>query len=146
MIYFIRTRHAVKIGYTASAAEARLATLQTGNHEDLTLVATCEGSVEDEAAIHDELSAYWMRGEWFHLSMPVRRLIRQKTGVRVWPAPPTLIDLATHIGPLCLVASAFHPANADSHIVQAVGIFGGFGAAVWFSCDKLSQCSKLLQR
>src|SRR6266851_612069 len=67
VIYFIRKglNGPIKIGYTSSSVEQRIAQLQTGHHEKIYLLGTIPGSMSDEKAIHNELSEYNIQGEWF---------------------------------------------------------------------------------
>lgn len=68
---------AVKIGYTAGPLEVRLAAIQHGNHEELSLLASCSGDCADEADIHNFLSEDRIRpnGEWFRKSTGVLKLM-----------------------------------------------------------------------
>lgn len=65
-IYVLRGRpkSAVKIGI-ARDVEARIATLQTGNPDELHLLASFPGSQAHETALHRYLQAERIRGEWF---------------------------------------------------------------------------------
>lgn len=69
MLYFIAAgteAMAIKIGYTADAtADTRLATLQTGNHLPLFLLAFGPGTLADEQELHTLHRADNIRGEWF---------------------------------------------------------------------------------
>lgn len=55
----------VKIGYTKSDPVKRLKTLQTGNHEHLSILGVAPGGVQDERAIHQRCSMSRLAGEWF---------------------------------------------------------------------------------
>ena len=66
----------VKIGLTYDP-EKRLAELQTGNPEILTLLRVLEGDAAREAEIHSMFSHLKIRGEWFHfaprmLTLPIK--------------------------------------------------------------------------
>ena len=65
-VYIIRSgdRGPVKIGYAASPYD-RLAALQTGHFEQLSVVRLLDGGVADERALHRRFSGLRMRGEWF---------------------------------------------------------------------------------
>lgn len=65
-VYFIQARGGgpIKIGYSANP-EKRLAALQTASPYDLAILAIRPGSRDDEAALHDRLSAHRLRGDWF---------------------------------------------------------------------------------
>ena len=67
MIYFIRKGidGPIKIGFTSSLAEKRMAQLQTGHHEKLHLLGTIPGLISDEKSLHKELVNYHIHGEWF---------------------------------------------------------------------------------
>lgn len=56
----------VKIGYTGGSPRKRLASLQTGQPMQLSLLWWCSGSYE--ADLHAYFDAYHHRGEWFDLS------------------------------------------------------------------------------
>ena len=73
MVYFIQhitTKH-IKIG-CSERLKNRLSELQVGNSEKLRIVATCEGSYEEEKQLHKEFKEYKLRGEWFY---PGQKLI-----------------------------------------------------------------------
>ena len=67
MIYFIRkgVDGPIKIGFTSTLAEKRMAQLQTGHHEKMHLLGTIVGSISDEKLLHKELANYHIHGEWF---------------------------------------------------------------------------------
>lgn len=54
----------VKIGWSHDP-QARLSTLRTSNAGELRLLGVIEGTIQREAQIHSELSAWHVRGEWF---------------------------------------------------------------------------------
>lgn len=67
-IYLIRSgkRGHVKIGWTASSVESRLAELQCGNPEKLIVCRVIENmSRRDEASMHKRFAALRIHGEWF---------------------------------------------------------------------------------
>lgn len=68
MIYFIQAGPGgpIKIGFTKYAVEGRMAALQTGNPVALKLLGTREGTVEDEADLHERFDFCRLRGEWFY--------------------------------------------------------------------------------
>ncbi len=64
-VYFIGAESGpIKIGVAANPT-ARLASLQTGHHEKLEILATCPGGQTQEYRYHDEFAAYRLHGEWF---------------------------------------------------------------------------------
>lgn len=64
-IYFIQAESGpVKIG-TSASAHSRLTTLQTANHEHLTLLGLMDGGEVEEAAWHRRFSHLRIHGEWF---------------------------------------------------------------------------------
>lgn len=68
MIYVIRHGNRdLKIGYTANtdSLAQRVRSLQTGCAYPLRVLATAQGSMRDEKAIHDLLLDWRMHGEWF---------------------------------------------------------------------------------
>lgn len=75
MIYFIAAGPnavAIKIGFTADVDPySRLATLQTGNHLELFLVAFGPGSLFDEQYLHRLHKGDAIRGEWFKPTVAV---------------------------------------------------------------------------
>jgi len=73
MIYLIRSgdTNAYKIGYTASHPVNRVRELQTGSHDELSLIATIEGDRDKEKEIHCKYNSKRIRsnGEWFSLEI-----------------------------------------------------------------------------
>lgn len=74
----------IKIGITHDVA-ARLRTLQVGSPYELTLLATVDGTVADEAALHLRLARDRMRGEWFR---PTPEVIAVVGLLRAGALPP----------------------------------------------------------
>lgn len=64
MIYFIKSKNHVKIGYSKNPEE-RLAELQTGNPIRLKLLATFPGDAKTEKGLHEAFAKYHWQGEWF---------------------------------------------------------------------------------
>lgn len=77
MIYFIRGRESgrIKIGYTAGDPERRLAALQTGSSEVLELVVAVDGDQQRERALHRQLAAARLTGEWFSPTLEVLSMV-----------------------------------------------------------------------
>jgi hypothetical protein len=66
MVYLIANESGqVKIGYSAKSPEARLKSMQTGNHEKLTLVWVIAGDDNDERILHNVFKDKRVKGEWF---------------------------------------------------------------------------------
>lgn len=64
-VYFIASESGpIKIG-KANNPEGRLKSLQTGHHERLSILATCEGGGEREREYHRRFAAFRLTGEWF---------------------------------------------------------------------------------
>lgn len=65
LVYFIGSESGpIKIGI-ASQPIYRLKSLQTGHHERLELLATCEGGQPLEYAYHQRFAEHRLAGEWF---------------------------------------------------------------------------------
>lgn len=68
-IYFITcmssVHYPIKIGWSSSLTDSRIAALQIGNPNLLTMVATLPGSQEDERRLHLYFGHLHVRGEWF---------------------------------------------------------------------------------
>lgn len=76
MIYFITENDSyVKIGYTESDPEGRLAGLQTGNPRKLQIYRVVEGDIGREKALHKQFDDLHINGEWFYLSKALRLYI-----------------------------------------------------------------------
>lgn len=89
LIYFIRAKDAIKIGFTMNVTK-RLAELQSANHEDLELLAAFGGGVADEQYIHQIFSALRLRGEWFRSDPAITDYIEWRMGrKRMRGRPPT---------------------------------------------------------
>lgn len=86
MIYFMGSglKKPIKIGY-AKNPQTRLAELQTGNPDTLSLLCTMEGDRHLESAFHQMLAPFQVKGEWFFFG-PVTRLLE---GVFHVPVPDT---------------------------------------------------------
>lgn len=68
-IYFVTCmgspHYPIKIGWSATPPSARLAKLQNGNPNLLTVVATLTGTQRDEQRLHLYFAELHIRGEWF---------------------------------------------------------------------------------
>lgn len=76
IIYFITAGEGrpIKIGFSTNVQQ-RLESLQTGNHEQLVLLAEITGSKRDEILIHRAFASDRVRGEWFARSTTLELLI-----------------------------------------------------------------------
>ena len=67
LVYLLRAGNRYKIGYTTSAVEQRIKSLQTGNPLKIELLGTMPGTLKDERMLHAKYHAYRVEGEWFTL-------------------------------------------------------------------------------
>ena len=63
-VYFIKCRHAIKIGFSLAPA-IRIVELQNGSPHDLKLLGWVAGTTDTERSLHEQFSEYKIRGEWF---------------------------------------------------------------------------------
>lgn len=86
MIYFIQADGLghIKIGFTESTAEARLADFLTGSPVSLRLLGSIPGTAEDEKDLHRRFAAHRVHGEWFRPVPELLELARRGAG-----APPS---------------------------------------------------------
>jgi len=86
MIYFIQAEDSrcIKIGFTVGSVRARFASLQTGNHERLKLLAAAPGDRATEMFLHRQFASLRVRhdGEWFRESPALLAEIRRIAGGR----------------------------------------------------------------
>lgn len=73
-VYFVECAGRIKIGYTQDVA-SRLKSLATGAPAEMSILATVDGTVNFERAIHKDLAAYRVKGEWFRDCSEVRSLM-----------------------------------------------------------------------
>lgn len=94
MIYFVEAvgTDLLKIGFTDRDVECRLKELQTGCPHKLRVLATYDGGVAEEAALHTVFSHLRTTGEWFRMDDEVRWLVSY-----VRRAFPTLVDFETRL-------------------------------------------------
>ena len=65
-VYLIGHRRAVKIGWSRMhPGRARISQLQTASSEPLELIGVLNGTLEDEAELHERFMRNHIRGEWF---------------------------------------------------------------------------------
>ncbi len=91
MIYFIQSgqRPYVKIGFCGDDARVRMACLQVGSVEQLTLIGTVQGEASDEREWHRKFDYLRVRGEWFEYTPELRRAIGLAMGLDR-PSPESL--------------------------------------------------------
>ena len=78
----------IKIG-SATNLTKRLAELQVGNPCELTILASCPGSISQEKRLHALLGTSRVRGEWFAPTEEVQEVVRQmKEGRFPWSRVP----------------------------------------------------------
>lgn len=77
MIYFITAREVarVKIGFSDNP-QLRFVKMQADSPCELVIERICEGSVADEAELHQHFASDHVRGEWFALSDRVEEHMR----------------------------------------------------------------------
>jgi hypothetical protein len=81
-VYFIGSQSGpIKIGIAVRPME-RLKTLQTGHHEKLELLATCDGGQRQEAAYHKQFKKRRLNGEWFERCPEIEAEIDRLTNPR----------------------------------------------------------------
>jgi hypothetical protein len=89
-VYIVRASKFVKIGFAADVPR-RLAQLQTGATEPLTLLAVIPGcTMKLEKILHVRLAEYRERGEWFRYTGKCRALVLTIIG---GARPKTLADV-----------------------------------------------------
>lgn len=105
MIYFVQAdgTDLVKIGFTRSDPLKRVGELQTGCPHRLTLLATIQGSEQDEASWHRDFASDRATGEWFKMSWRMclaiaRAEADQSTRARLLAADPDRRQLHRLIG------------------------------------------------
>lgn len=100
-IYVLRGRpkSPVKIGI-ARDVEARICTLQTGNPDELHLLASFPGTQADETALHRYLQAERIRGEWFEGELTEQVVDWAKVCQRVYRKRGLCLAIPEHEAPI----------------------------------------------
>lgn len=77
-VYFIEAEGLglVKIGYSKSGVEGRLQSLQCASPVPLRILATVEGTLQCERALHGHYRNLRVQGEWFRLEDPLAFFIK----------------------------------------------------------------------
>lgn len=86
MIYFVQDESSlnIKIGFHGGAdAMERIKSLQTGCPSRLVLLATCDGTQQEERLLHDKFSDARVQGEWFRPTAPLLRFIISRAGILI---------------------------------------------------------------
>lgn len=79
-VYFIRAgKGPIKIGRSVNVG-SRIATMQTGNAEELRVVARMPGGAAIESMLHARFAAARMRGEWFQPTPDLLALVAEIGG------------------------------------------------------------------
>lgn len=94
-VYFIRAGDdgPIKIGVGGDPV-TRMANLQIGHHEPLTLLATLAGDAETEAEVHEAFARHRLRGEWFEPAPALLAFIAEHAQPFVGPAPKSTNEIA----------------------------------------------------
>ena len=74
-VYAICSGDAIKIGFTTQSPQSRLEACQTGNAQELGLAAAVDGNQDAEYRLHQILSNFRIRGEWFRSEGPVKAAV-----------------------------------------------------------------------
>lgn len=89
VVYFVECTGRIKIGFSANVGE-RMKQIATTAPGDLNLLATVEGSVRLERAIHRHLADHHLTREWFEDCSAVREVINAL--VAIGPAVIGFVD------------------------------------------------------
>ncbi len=153
MIYFLQDCHGrIKIGYSKDDCKVRIAALQIGNSEKLSLVGQIAGSQEDEKKLHKRFAKSNCSGEWFYLTRDILNFLIKhfsknaipRSRTTTPPPPKTLGSVsAGEVMPLVVFGERMNLANRSLAAAQRAGLrtilFGrvkfvlGSDALVWFS-------------
>lgn len=90
-VYFARAGDRIKIGWSRRVG-ARIAQLQTGSPEPVTLAATTTGGRAQERKLHERFAHLRVAGEWFQAGQELLDHIRSITGE--WALPTAANDLS----------------------------------------------------
>lgn len=110
MVYFVMAvddpGKFVKIGFTESSIESRLAVMQTGCPYRLAVVLTINGDRDLESSLHRRFRKSRHRGEWFRISDDILEFVLEVAGGDIREAART----------------AFADDNAVSRLASAAGV------------------------
>ncbi len=129
-VYFIQAgdHGPIKIGYSSDPFR-RLANLQSGHYEPLTLLGFCSGGAETEARLHADLAPYCMNGEWFLPSPEVLDVIE------IQAAP--LLAAADVFAALTPFVAAAVTGLRSGDLAAAEAAVAAIGVAVEVAADSL---------
>jgi hypothetical protein len=77
VVYFIRSRDMVKIGFTGNITK-RLSSMRTASADELTLLYTMPGGTQMERRLHKTFAHLRVSGEWFRLEGPLAEFLEGK--------------------------------------------------------------------
>jgi hypothetical protein len=97
VVYFIECAGYVKVGVTSGELATRVSELRVGCPFELTVLGSTPGDAALERAIHAELEADWVRGEWFRLCASTLAVIRRYIQPPV-AATPAEVPVTSHVG------------------------------------------------
>ena len=77
LVYFIKAKDKdlFKIGYTSSNVNDRVKAINVGCPYDVALYATIPAVDNTEKSIHEQLTRYHLKGEWFEVSLSVINML-----------------------------------------------------------------------
>lgn len=139
-VYFVQAGASgpIKIGYSQNT-QGRLASLQTGNHEPLTVLASFEhaDAKRIESMLHDKFSEHRIDGEWFRPSHEIIALID------AWKQVQSEVDGngdSVYRAPLAIVCH---------EVIRSTSVRAELGAkdwwcVEWFKATATCQCEPLL--
>lgn len=76
MIYFIRAKNHIKIGFTRSTVETRLRHIQLGNPYKLEVLGQITGGARMERRLHRKFKKYRAQAEWFRAAPELVKFVR----------------------------------------------------------------------
>jgi hypothetical protein len=113
-VYFIRCRHAIKIGFSLMP-DLRIVELQTGSPHDLKLLGWVAGNTDTERSLHDQFEEHKIRGEWFRAHPDLLDFIK-RSAVRYNPTSETK--------PISVSGSAFDFENTRRDLIARRAAIG----------------------
>jgi hypothetical protein len=86
----------IKVGWSTDPL-SRARGLQTGHYEQLTVVASCPGTIDDERWLQSALAPFRLRGEWFVWNERLALLVGCMRGAKSFKAAQVAMMLVAHI-------------------------------------------------